>query len=116
LKFYKELPYSEALAGDTLGPFRIVPVVEQDGERTRLDVTGCSMQLLLASEDRPADAVLTLDCEIVDGAFEVTVLSSATAGLRGGYRMHFALRKGEKVHRKLMGRLYFHPVPLGGAV
>lgn len=102
LLFYDKIPDMECLAGDTLPSFTVA-VETEDG-----DLTGCSMQLILASWDSKGEAVLCKECDpLPDGSgFTVTLDSSDTAGLAGTFALHFCLTDANGLkHRKLSGVL-----------
>ena len=112
MKLYTELPLTECLAGDTLPGFSIAVTDEDD---VPLDMTGCTMHLILAPEDDCTHAALVKACEAVQDGFAVTVTSAETAKLRGMYLYHFALQDAAGlVHRQLCGRLWVHLTAQGG--
>ena len=98
--FYGTIPDMECLSGDTLPTFR----VDVEGA----DVSGCTMQFILARNSDPTTAILRKACNKVDNGFEVTLTSEDTAGLAEGiYQMHFRLLGADFLdRRKLYGLLY----------
>lgn len=111
LLFYDKIPDMECLAGDTLPSFTVA-VETEDG-----DLTGCSMQLILASWDSKGEAVLCKECDpLPDGSgFTVTLDSADTAGLAGIFAMHFCMTDNSKRHfRKLAGVLTVRQAAQGG--
>jgi hypothetical protein len=111
LKFYTELPTMECIAGDTLPLFSVaVNTTGASGETVTADVSGCTMKLIVASENEPQTAVLTKDCTYENGCFTVKLDSTDTSGLCRGYVFTMALYcENSLVYRKIMGHLYVHP-------
>lgn len=111
LVFYDKIPDMECLAGDTLPSFTVA-VETEDG-----NLSGCSMQLILASWDKKDAAVLCKDCvPLSDGSgFHVTLTSADTGGLSGTFAMHFCMMDaGQSRYRKLSGVLVVRPAAQGG--
>lgn len=109
MKFYDKLPDMECLSGDTL------PVFHVKVEDT--DLTGCTMQFILADSGSPGTAVLSKACTSETDGFAVQLTSEDTSSLtEGTYFMHFCLTDANGYNfRKLAGLLYVHSVPEGGA-
>ncbi len=102
LRFYDHLPDMECLSGDTLPVFTV---------SVDTDVTGCSMQLILANTD--GEQVVCKDCAQVGGGFSVQLTSTDTARMSGVYQLQFCLKDaGGLCYRKLAGTLTV--IPKGG--
>lgn len=109
MKFYNKLPDMECLSGDTLPAFH----VKVGGA----DLSGCTMQLILAHRHSPNTAALVKDCTAEAGGFAVQLTSEDTEKLtEDTYLLHFRLTAPNGIDlRKLAGELYVHSVPRGGA-
>lgn len=112
LKFYRELPPMECLAGDTLGPFNVA--VQNDGKS--VNISGLTMRLIVARRSSPTVAVLVKECTATAAGFTVAITSEETADWNGAYQLHFALYDAAGlIYRKLAGEIWAHPVPKGGS-
>lgn len=106
MRFFNKLPDMECLSGDTLPAFH----VQVEGT----DMSGCSMELILANSHSPDIAALTKKCTAEKGGFVVQLTSEDTSPLiEDTYIMHFRLIKNGLSLRKLAGELYVHSVPGG---
>lgn len=103
----------ECLAGDTLEAFTVK--VEDDGEA--VDISGCTMHLIAAKYEKPAETILEKECSLTEDGFTVALTSEDTAGWMGDYGLHFVLYDGAGLaYRKLAGILHVYPVPKGGTI
>ena len=100
----------ECLAGDTLKPFTLT-VVENGNT---VDISSCTMQLIVSRIDDPTEAILVKECEKTNGKFTVALTSSDTINWNGSYGLHFAMRDAQGlIHRKIAGTLYVYPTARG---
>lgn len=109
MKFYNKLPDMECIAGDTLPTFTI-SVSSED------ELTGCSMQVILARCTSPDISAICKDCTLVDESFRVQLTSDDTGTLsEGAYDIHFRFIGANGLsYRKLIGKLYVHSAAHGG--
>lgn len=106
MNFYEKLPDMECLSGDTLPAFHV---------QVDEDVSGATMQIILARKETPDVAVVIKDCTAETGGFVVQLTSDETADLvEGTHIVLFELTQNGKKLRKLVGEIYVHRVA-GGA-
>ena len=106
MNFYDKLPDMECLSGDTLPAFHV---------QVDENVSGATMQIILARKETPDVAVVIKDCTAETGGFVVQLTSDETADLaEGTHIMLFELNQNGKKLKKLVGELYAHRVA-GGA-
>ena len=100
MKFYNKIPDMECLAGDTFPVFNVK--IDAD------DLSGCSMQIIVALSNDPNNAVICKECTVIEGGFSVQLTSDDTAGLISDmYDIHFRLIDSEgQSYRKLAGKLW----------
>lgn len=107
--FYDKMPDMECLAGDTLPTFTIS--VDADS------LSGSSMQLIIADENNPTEAVVCKECTAVDGGFCVTLDSSDTDLPDKVYDIHFRFIGADGYsRRKLSGKIYIRAAAHGSEV
>lgn len=110
MKFYKELPPMECLAGDTLPTFTI-PVTDDEGNP--VDVSDWFMTLIIADAKKPEEAVVSKQCDRIDGGFTVTITNEDTQDLKGSYLIHFGMANtSNEIYRKLAGILKVRPAAM----
>lgn len=106
MNFYTKLPDMECLSGDTLPAFHI----EVEG-----DISGASMQIILAKKESPDTAVVTKECTAEAGGFVVQLTDYETTNLlEGTYIIVFEMAQNNRKLKKLEGEIYVHRVA-GGA-
>lgn len=104
--FYNKMPDMECLAGDTLPTFTIS--VDADS------LSGGSMQLIIADENNPTEAVVCKECTAVAGGFCVTLDSSDTNLPDKVYDIHFRFIGADGCsRRKLSGKLHIRAAAHG---
>ena len=106
MNFYDKLPDMECLSGDTLPAFHV---------QVDENVSGATMQIILARKETPDVAVVIKDCTAETGGFVVQLTNAETKDLlEGTYVMLFELSQDDLKLKKLVGNLYVHRVA-GGA-
>lgn len=100
--FFDKCPPMCGISGDTFPLFR-VPVED-------MDLTGCSMRMILEPKYTPGEAALTKDCSHytaqAEEGFSVRLASSDTANLLGCYTVYFVLTdSNDREYWKLKGTL-----------
>lgn len=110
MTFYSKIPDMECLSGDTLPEFEVEVEVGDGG-----DLSGCSMQVIVAEFDQPQTAVICKDCTPTETGFSVTLTSEDTSKLKEKtYDIHFRLvDQAGNSYRKLFGTLYVHTAARG---
>lgn len=106
MNFYEKLPDMECLSGDTLPAFHV---------QVDEDVSGATMQIILARKETPDVAVVIKDCTAETGGFVVQLTDYETTNLlEGTYIIIFEMAQNNRKLKKLEGELYVHRVA-GGA-
>ena len=100
--FYDKCPPMNGIAGDTFPLFRV--------RVDDMDLTGCSMRVLLEPKYTPGEVVFTKSCSHYtaqsEEGFSVRLASSDTEKLLGCYTMYFVLTdSNDREYWKLKGTL-----------
>ena len=108
VNFFSTGPKMRGYSGDTFPNFRV--------NVRNVDLTGCTMRIVLEHKNTPGSVAFTKQCTYVSGSFgqgyNVQLDSSDTASLCGMYTVHFILTDSDsKEYRKLVGTLEVLPVP-----
>ena len=109
IDFFSTGPRMRGMRGDTFPVFRV--------KVSGMDLTGCTMRIVLERKDTPGSVELTKECthfEDADGSegYRVQLTTLETRNLLGIYTVHFILNDGVYWnYRKLVGTLEVLPIP-----